>query len=209
MQPLQYDVRCPAAKDNSITQAAAAPSNLDAAITMRFAKTELRQHNRTTRNGVRNCSSKTGWISTPKQKSPAPKLRNSADKSLSQPWCSHSNTMCVQLQKTNILCRQPPRQATLTQPLQCTTSLKFRRISWLRASLGCEISWLWDLLAVRFLGCEISLLWDLLAVRSLCCEISWAMRSLGCDVSWLWDSLAVRSLGCAISWLWWIDFKNP
>ena len=42
MQPLQYDVRCPAAKDNSITQAAAAPSNLDAAITMRFAKTELR-----------------------------------------------------------------------------------------------------------------------------------------------------------------------
>ena len=41
MQPLQYDVRCPAAKANSITHAAAAPSNLDAAITMRFAKTEL------------------------------------------------------------------------------------------------------------------------------------------------------------------------
>ena len=32
-----YPVRCPAAKDNSITRAAAAPSNLDAAITMRFA----------------------------------------------------------------------------------------------------------------------------------------------------------------------------
>ena len=31
MQPLQYDLRCPAAKDNSITHAAAAPSNLDAA----------------------------------------------------------------------------------------------------------------------------------------------------------------------------------
>ena len=28
-----------------------------------------------------------------KGKSPAPKLRNSADKSLSQPWCSHSNMM--------------------------------------------------------------------------------------------------------------------
>ena len=41
MQPLQYDVRSPVAKDNSIAHAAAAPSNLDAAITMRSAKTEL------------------------------------------------------------------------------------------------------------------------------------------------------------------------
>ena len=41
MQPLQYDLRSPAAKDNSITHAAAAPSNLDAAITMRSAKAEL------------------------------------------------------------------------------------------------------------------------------------------------------------------------
>ena len=34
MQPLQYDLRCPAAKENSnsITHAAAVPSNLDAAI---------------------------------------------------------------------------------------------------------------------------------------------------------------------------------
>ena len=41
MQPVRYDVQCPAAKDNSITHAAAAPSNLDAAITMRSAETEL------------------------------------------------------------------------------------------------------------------------------------------------------------------------
>ena len=41
MQPLQYDLRCPAPKDNSITHAAAAPSNLDAAITMRSSQTEL------------------------------------------------------------------------------------------------------------------------------------------------------------------------
>ena len=54
--------------------------------------------NRTTRNGVRNCSSKTGS----RRKSPAPKWRKSADKSLSQPWCSHSNTISdVQLQKDN------------------------------------------------------------------------------------------------------------
>ena len=42
MQPLQYDLRDPAAKDNSITNAAAtARSNLDAAITMRSAETEF------------------------------------------------------------------------------------------------------------------------------------------------------------------------
>ena len=41
MQPLQYDLRSPAAKDNSITHAAKRGSNLDAAITMRSAKTEL------------------------------------------------------------------------------------------------------------------------------------------------------------------------
>ena len=41
MQPLQDDLRSPAAKDNSITNAAKARSNLDAATTMRSAKTEL------------------------------------------------------------------------------------------------------------------------------------------------------------------------
>ena len=41
MQPLQYDLRCPAPKDNSITHAAAAPSNFDAAITMRSTDAEL------------------------------------------------------------------------------------------------------------------------------------------------------------------------
>ena len=60
MQPLQYDLRCSAAKDNSITHAAAAPSNLDAATTMRSAATELQKHNRTMHNSLGNCSSKTG-----------------------------------------------------------------------------------------------------------------------------------------------------
>ena len=41
MQPLQYDLRSPAPKDNSITHAAKAGSNLGAATTMRSAKTEL------------------------------------------------------------------------------------------------------------------------------------------------------------------------
>ena len=42
MQRLQYDLRCPAAKESSITHAAVAPSNLGAATTMRSAHTELR-----------------------------------------------------------------------------------------------------------------------------------------------------------------------
>ena len=41
MQPFQYDLRCSAAEDNSITHAAAAPSNLDAGIPMRSAAIEL------------------------------------------------------------------------------------------------------------------------------------------------------------------------
>ena len=41
MLPLQYDLRSPATKDNSITYAAKTGSNLDAATTMRSAKTEL------------------------------------------------------------------------------------------------------------------------------------------------------------------------
>ena len=41
MHPFQYDLRSSAAKDNSITHAAAAPSNLDAATTMRSTMTEL------------------------------------------------------------------------------------------------------------------------------------------------------------------------
>jgi len=40
MQPIQYDLRSPAAKDNGITHAATARSNLDAAITVRSAETE-------------------------------------------------------------------------------------------------------------------------------------------------------------------------
>ena len=41
MQPFQYYLRDPAAKGSSMTHAAAVPSNLDAAATMRSAETEL------------------------------------------------------------------------------------------------------------------------------------------------------------------------
>ena len=135
MQPLQYDLRDPAAKDNSITNAATARSNLDAAITMRSAETELQNtiELRATASEIvapkpdgsrRQSEKKTilkhflkGFL---EGKSLAPKWRKSADKSLSQPSCSHSNTIYeVQLQKTIVLRMQPKQEATLTQPLQC------------------------------------------------------------------------------------------
>jgi hypothetical protein len=43
MQPLQYDLRNPATQNNSITHAAAAPSNLDPTTTIRFAEIELQK----------------------------------------------------------------------------------------------------------------------------------------------------------------------
>ena len=50
----------------------------------------------------------------------APKWRKSANKSMSQPSCSHSNTIYeIQLQKTIVFRMQPQHEATLTQPLQC------------------------------------------------------------------------------------------
>ena len=106
MQPLQYYLRDPAAKDNSITHAAAARSNLDAAITIRFAQTELQNTIELRATASEIAAPKP--ISTPKRKKTilknfskgilkgkwlAPKLEKSADKSLSQPWCSHSNTI--------------------------------------------------------------------------------------------------------------------
>ena len=134
MQPLQYDLRSRAAKDNSITNAATARSNLDTAITMRSAETELQNtiELRTTASEI--VAPKPG-ISTPgrkkddfvalfkrifSRKSLAPKWRKAANKSLSQPSCSHSNTIYeIQLQKTIVLPMQPQHEATLTQPLQC------------------------------------------------------------------------------------------
>ena len=67
MQPFQYDLRSSAAKDNSITHAAAAPSNLDAATTMRSAETELQNTIELRAMASEIAAPKTGWISTPKR----------------------------------------------------------------------------------------------------------------------------------------------
>ena len=99
-----------------------------------ICKDWVAKHNRTTRNWVGNCRSKTGSRRQSEKKTIlkhflkgflegkwlAPKWRKSAHKSLSQPSCSHSNTIYeVQLQKTMVLRMQPQHEATLTQPLLC------------------------------------------------------------------------------------------
>ena len=109
MQPLQYDLRSSAAKDYYAC-------NLDAATTMRSAETELQntielgarasEIAAPKPDGSRRQSDKKTILKhflkgILKGKLLAPKLRKSADKSLSQPWCSHSNTIYdLQLQKT-------------------------------------------------------------------------------------------------------------
>ena len=133
MQPVQDDLRDPAAKDIIRMQ-----PKQEATLTQPF-QCDLRRLScmackRTTRNGVGNCSFKTGSRRQSEKKtilkhflkgflegkSLAPKWRKSADKSLSQPSWSHSNTIYeVQLQKTIVLRMQPQHEATLTQPLQC------------------------------------------------------------------------------------------
>ena len=48
-----------------------------------------------------------------------PKMRKFANKPISQPGCSHANTIYdFQLQKAIVLRMQPRHEATLTQPLQ-------------------------------------------------------------------------------------------
>ena len=106
---------------------------LDAAIPMRSAETELQNTRELRAMASEIVAPKPSRRQSEKKtilkhflkrflegKSLAPKWRKSADKSLSQPSCSHSNTIYkVQLQKTIVLRMQPQHEATLTQPLQC------------------------------------------------------------------------------------------
>ena len=104
-QPLQCDPQRPSCKTHRSTRNGAGN---------RSSKTESRRHSR--KKTILKHFGK-GFL---EGKLLAPKLRKSADKSLSQPGCSHSNTIYeIQLQKTIVLRMQPRHQATLTQPLQC------------------------------------------------------------------------------------------
>ena len=118
--------------------AATAPSNLDAAITMRSPDTEL-QNTIELRAAAWDFAAPKPDLGTKgfflkkyleallarnlKRKITSAKIEKSADKSLSQPRCGHPNTIYnAQLQKTIVtivLRMQPRHQATFMQPSQC------------------------------------------------------------------------------------------
>ena len=93
------------------------------------------KRSRTTRNGVRNCSSKPDLGAKAKKRRFLKQFVKGIRKrkitgvkiekmcwqiTISQPWCSDTNAFNdVQLQETIVLRRQPPHQATFTQPLEC------------------------------------------------------------------------------------------
>ena len=68
MQPLQYDLRDPAAKDNIVYECSHSTKQPWRSHYNAICRDWVAKRNRTTRNGVGNCSSKTGWISTPERK---------------------------------------------------------------------------------------------------------------------------------------------
>ena len=135
MQPLQDDFRDPAAKDNSITNAATARSNLDAAITMRSAETELRNTIELRATASEIVAPKPDLDARAKKKTILKhflkdfrrKITGAKnEENLLTNHCSgslhaaHSNKIYeIQLQKTIVLPMQPQHEATLTQPLQC------------------------------------------------------------------------------------------
>ena len=110
-----------------------------------ICRDSVAKHNRTMHNGVGNCSSKIGSRHQSEKifflkyflkgflegKLLAPKWRKFADKLLSQPLCSHSNTIYeIQLQKTIILPMQPQQKATLTQPFKLRERSYNYKVEW-------------------------------------------------------------------------------
>ena len=121
MHPLQYDLRSSAAKDNSITHAAAAPSNLDAASHYNaICKDWVAKHKRTMRNGVGNCSSKTGSRRQSDKKTILKHILFIFLKGKLQHSCSHYNAFCSMTWLTRMHLRTWQHQiTTIMQPFQC------------------------------------------------------------------------------------------
>ena len=110
MQPLQYDFRDLAAKDNSITQAAAAPSNIHAAIPMRSASTN-------SRNAWNYAHRNNHCCKTHRRNQTTPAAPAAHTRYLSSPAAAtlHGKTQ-------GFVLRLPPhntRHATFMQPFQC------------------------------------------------------------------------------------------
>ena len=110
MQPLQYDFRDLAAKDNSITQAAAAPSNIHAAIPMRSASTNLRNAWNYAHRNNHCCKTHRRNQTTPA--APAAHTR----------YLSSPAAATLRGKTQGFVLRLPPhntRHATFMQPFQC------------------------------------------------------------------------------------------
>ena len=134
MQPLQYDLRDPAAKDNSITNAATARSNLDAAITTRSAETELQNTIELRATASEIVAPKPDLDARAKKKDFEALLKMIFRRKITS---AKMEKICWQISvaafmqplqydlrspaaKDNIVLRmQPQHEATLTQPLQC------------------------------------------------------------------------------------------
>ena len=117
MQPLQYDLQSSAAKDNSITHAAAAASNLDAAIPMGSATTD----SKTPYNYAHTSTPKAAWshryTAAKKNDQPTAAAPVAQTRYLSSPAAAtlHGKTQGFVLR----LPAQNKAHATFMQPLQC------------------------------------------------------------------------------------------
>ena len=111
MQPLHYNLRSSAAKDNSITHAAAAPSNLDAAIPLRSAT-------RDSRNAKNYAHRNNHLLQNTEEEPKATAAATAAHRrylSSSAAATLHGKTQCFVL-------RPPPHNiahATVMQPFHC------------------------------------------------------------------------------------------
>ena len=119
MQPLQDDLRDPAAQDNSITHAAAAPSNLDAAIPMRSATGDSKTPYNYAHTSTPKAASSHRYTAAKKNDKPTAAAPAAQTRYLSSPAAAtlHGKTQ-------GFVLRLPPQNkahATFMQPLQCVS----------------------------------------------------------------------------------------
>ena len=154
MQPFQYDLRCPAAKDKNITHAAAAPTNLDAANTHKNVCKTMPAPAVPLRGRSENDPGTTGRVPHRSAGQASPHI-------IRDTFCpaKHSISCICYLAKTHFVrdfLQIPTVEAvkTLCHPLTLT-------------SLCFDIFWLWHPWTLTSLGFDVSWLWHPIAVTSI------------------------------------------
>ena len=116
MRPLQYDLQSAAAKDKSVTHAAAARSNLDAAPFQCNLRPQLQETHRTTHTDTTTrCKTHRRNNSRTKRPQPHPSHRRGT---------FHRRLQPLYTEKQGFVLRLPPQNiahATFMQPLQCVS----------------------------------------------------------------------------------------